>query len=174
MENMLEKLSILFHGSTKKIEVYEISLSMNLLPCDFANGFYTTPRQEEAIEWALLKEPKSIVVNEYEWNLEEAASLSIMVFDSADAQWFDFVRHSRLNGLRPTEYDVIVGPVATGNDVKLMNSKDSPEELSGLISEHEKDQRGLQVVFCSDKAVNTLSLKGDIVVSVFEEVRKYG
>jgi hypothetical protein len=82
--------------------------------------------------------------------------------------------NSRLDGFRPFEYDVIVGPVATGNDIKLMNSKDSLKELPKLIAEHENDQRGLQVVFCSDKAVSTLSLKGDIVVSVFEEVRKYG
>jgi len=161
----------LFHGSTKRIEVYEISLSLNSLPCDFANGFYTTPYQDEAIEWALLKEPRAIVVNEYEWNYEAAQKLEIMFFELADIDWFEYVRYCRTENRRKQDFDIVVGPVADMRDIELMKNQVLPtSQLSTIVEQRASFKRASQVVFCSNRAVSTLKLVRDLPVDVFSEV----
>jgi hypothetical protein len=150
----------LFHGTSKKIEVYEIRLDLNALPVDFGNGFYTTPVYEEAVAWAEFKEVPDIVINEYSWDIEDSDELAVKIFSEADKEWFYFVKYCRENGNRPDDYcdyDVIIGPVATDIDYELFLDEPSEEffenELPQII-------RFMQIVFCTRKGVSKLKLEG--------------
>jgi hypothetical protein len=162
--NSFEKV---FHGTSKRIEVYEISLSLNSLPCDFGNGFYTTPSQQEAAQWAMLKDPIQIVINEYELNFELIQDLRVKVFADPDLEWFDFIKVCRETNERPADFDIIIGPVATIFDYDLFDVDRAV--ACAKLKDSIGDKRATQVVFCTNEAIKTLKLVRDIPIAIFEE-----
>jgi hypothetical protein len=152
------KLEKLFHGGGKEIQVYEIDLTLNSLPCDFANGFYTTPFYNEAIDWANLKDPPSIVINEYSWISEKDPGLSVKLFDTANVEWFKYVRSCRSDNRRPNNCDVVIGPVALISDYELFRTslRENWDDIK-IAQELDSDlKRAYQVVFCTKRGIKTL------------------
>jgi hypothetical protein len=156
----IEELENLFHGSDRKIEVFEIDLTLNSLPCDFGNGFYTTNNYWEAVEWAENKTPISIVINEYRWDIAKIGDLKIKIFNKPDIEWFLYVNDCRNAGVRPIEFDVIIGPVAGNFDYILFNQFNNNEITKTDLIDQLKysPTRFNQIVYTTNKAVETLTL----------------
>ncbi|MDR0950977.1 MAG: DUF3990 domain-containing protein [Candidatus Ancillula sp.] len=150
----------LFHGSVVRIDVYDISLFLNDLPVDFGNGFYTTPKLEEALAWGRRKNPYEIVLNEYDLDIDAIKKLSVKVFKTTDFEWFNFVLKCRKNNLRPKEYDLIIGPVAAYPDYELMQQYDSGDIDKKDVEQELKlsPDRFTQVVFCTEVSKAALTL----------------
>ena len=102
----------LFHGSYVAVEKPDISFSRNNL--DFGKGFYTTPLEEQAVNWATRFRRKrgQSVVSAYEFD-ENALSYdtAVLTFDSYSDEWLDFIISSR-TGNTPAGFDIVVGGVA--------------------------------------------------------------
>lgn len=127
----------LYHGSTLEIARPSVAASRGNL--DFGRGFYLTSYEEQAAQWALRKsafEDKLAMVNEYEFD-DDLASLNVLRFDGADADWVDFVCDCRRGSVRYREYDLIVGGVADDKvyfavDMYLRGLWDMPTTLDAL------------------------------------------
>jgi hypothetical protein len=161
-------LQELFHGSAKEIRVFEIRLDMNLLPCDFGNGFYTTPVYLEAVDWALIKNPQVLVVNIYELNLTAFSSLNVIGYE-ASVEWYKSVQQCRATNTPPIDTDIVIAPVATAFDIEMMARELSDSEIADYL-ENSQQERDSQIVFLTTKAVEaSLTFKGADIIKRGEE-----
>jgi len=105
----------LYHGSSITVENPNLALSRENL--DFGAGFYTTLNKDQAADFArkvtIRKKQKSQFVSVYDFNIETAkTSLDILIFDSPNKLWLDFVHQNRHGKYTGKQYDLVVGPVA--------------------------------------------------------------
>jgi hypothetical protein len=109
--------SLLYHGSTVKVDRIELSLSA--AGKDFGRGFYTSAMRDQAVKFASIKAKrfnlKTGVVSVFRYI--HNPRITIKKFDKADAEWLLFVLKNR--GLpqkqtAPQEalFDIVIGPVA--------------------------------------------------------------
>lgn len=81
-------------------------------------GFYTTTNKKQAINFALKvykrRKEENPIVNIYEIYEEKAfKECTILMFDSADGSWLDFVSDNRLGKTTEKKYDFVYGPGLT-------------------------------------------------------------
>ncbi|MBQ0126424.1 MAG: DUF3990 domain-containing protein [Bacteroidales bacterium] len=120
---------------------------------DFGFGFYCTSYEQQAIKWALAKRGKHIV-NEYE--LGDVSSLNVKTFDGMSEEWLDFVAACR-KGSRH-DFDIVEGPMADDtiwNYVEDFVSGNISREAFWALARFKYPTH--QIVFCSDRALATLS-----------------
>ena len=122
-----------FHGSFTKVDKPDLSFSRKTL--DFGTGFYVTPVQEQAVDWAMrwLRRNRPAIVNRYIFHDEMLPELGARVkdFPFYDLEWLRFVADNRA-GVQQDLYDVVRGGIA--ND-KVFNTLELFFER--LISEDE-------------------------------------
>lgn len=105
---------IVYHGSTE--EVRHPLVGAGRANLDFGRGFYVTGLREQAVSWASrpVNAGRRKCLNVYDFDTGKLAGLHgrVLVFDSYDRQWLDFVVGNRNGGESWKGYDVIVGGVA--------------------------------------------------------------
>lgn len=145
---------ILFHGSNVEVSIPRIL--QNGFYKDFGYGFYCTGYETQAKRWALTKRGESIV-NRYEYTPDK--NLKVLTFTEMTDNWLDFVVDCR-RGIEH-EYDIIEGPMA---DDQIWNYVES--FIDGGISKKafwelvKFTYPTHQIVFCTEKALETLIFKG--------------
>lgn len=149
---------IVYHGSNVEVSVPRIL--QNGFYKDFGYGFYCTSYGKQAKRWAMTRRGAS-VVNQYEYIPEDV--LKTLKFSEMTDAWLDFVVDCR-RGIEH-DYDIVEGPMA---DDQIWNY------VEGFIEG--KIPRGAfwelvrfnypthQVVFCTERALETLHFKGSETV----------
>lgn len=113
----------LYHGTIYKIDKIDVSKGRDRK--DFGKGFYLAVTKSQAIGMMhkkykevarRLRNKKNVNISEYLYEaiLDEAilSKLNIKSFETADAEWLDFVLECREKGGIPHSYDIVVGPTA--------------------------------------------------------------
>ena len=123
----------LFHGSN--LEVAAPRLVEQLRGLDFGVGFYLTTSEEQANRFAdiVAKRRKDgmATVNVYDFSMGAAKEiLSIRKFESADAEWLDFVAENRLKMYDGVVYDTVIGKVANDTVMPTIQAY-----LAGFLTE---------------------------------------
>jgi hypothetical protein len=155
---------LLYHASNMVIETPTITNRHDLL--DFGVGFYTTPNEGQAQEFArkvFLRRGRKgePTVNVYEFD-EAAARQSIVFLEFAepDSTWLEFVVHNRQKGRSSDPVDIIIGPVANDDvfrTVTLFETNEIDEETA--IKRFRIKRLFEQVLFCNIKALEFLTYK---------------
>jgi hypothetical protein len=107
---------LLYHASLETVETPIIFNRYKTL--DFGTGFYTTPNENQAEEFAIkafLRRGRRGVptVNVYEYDESRAfVAFNVRTFDEPNPQWLEFVAYNRRNGRTTDGTDIIIGPVA--------------------------------------------------------------
>ena len=151
----------LFHGSNIAVEKPKILSSDRRL--DFGTGFYLTSSYEQAERWAFLTmkrrgEGKQIITS-YDFDEKAVASLKVMQFEGASAEWLKFVSNNRNIKDFKDDSDIVIGPVANDRTmpvIKLYFSGiyDEAETIKRLLPQKLKDQ----YAFKSEEALKALIL----------------
>ena len=106
---------ILYHGSNLTVSEPKLVAQNRFL--DFGYGFYTTTNKIQAIGFAdkVTKRRKEGVptVSVYEIDEQQAFErCSVLIFDTPNEEWLDFVSENRAGIYSGKQYDFIYGPVA--------------------------------------------------------------
>lgn len=158
---------LLYHGSNMVVEKPEIR--ENLRALDFGSGFYLTSSREQAEKWAKTvtkrRRKGNPVLNIYELEQDQMKKLNILLFQSADAGWLDFVVANRKEMPVKNIYDLIIGPVANDSTLPViddyMDGKYTKEqEVERLLPQNLTDQ----YAFLTQKALSYLRFKGEKVL----------
>lgn len=145
---------LVYHGSNVTVERPEIMI--NGYYKDFGYGFYCTVIKKQAKRWALTKRGNSIV-NSYFY--KENPELNLLQFEKMSDEWLDFVADCRSG--KEHNYDIVEGPMA---DDEIWDYVE--DFLSGQISREAFWELAKfkypthQIVFCTKKALQTLSFEG--------------
>lgn len=148
------KNTIIYHGSN--VEVSNPKILINGYYKDFGYGFYCTSFEKQAKRWALTRKGAS-VVNRYEYIPD--AELKTLQFSEMTDEWLDFVVDCR-RGIEH-DYDIVEGPMADDqiwNFVEgFMDGRVSREAFWELVKFNYPTH---QIVFCTQKALDTLTFEG--------------
>ncbi len=151
-----------YHGTT--LEIDELCIIRQEKGRDFGFGFYTTDLKDQAERWArrrakLLRrvgyevEP---VVNVYEYKQNDVLNTKVLRY--TDEEWLDMVLKCRGNSNYNHGYDIVIGKIANDNVGETVSFV-----LQGIMRKEDAIERlkfekiNNQVVFCSDKALKTLT-----------------
>lgn len=146
--------NIVFHGSN--VEVEKPRILQNGFYKDFGYGFYCTNIEKQAKRWAITRKGDTIV-NRYQYIPDD--DLNVLCFEQMTDEWLDFVAACR-NGIEH-EYDIVEGPMADDqiwNYVEgFISGKISRDVFWGLVKFSYPTH---QMVFCTEKALKTLTFEG--------------
>lgn len=149
---------LLFHGSN--VVVRRPQILENGYYKDFGYGFYCTNIEKQAKRWALSKR-KNHIVNKYVYM--ENLQLNIKIFREMSEEWLQFIVDCR-RGKRHN-YDIVEGAMADDTIWDYVE-----DYISGRISEAafwelvKFKYPTHQMVFCTEKALQTLSFEGSYVL----------
>lgn len=147
---------ILFHGSN--VIVNHPKILTNGFYKDFCYGFYCINIEKQAHRWALTERGNHIV-NKYHYNKSD--KLRILSFEKMTEDWLSFVVNCR-RGINHN-FDIVEGPMADDTIwdyiEDYVRGNISKAAFWELVKFHYPTH---QIVFCSDKALNTLKYEGSI------------
>lgn len=169
---------ILYHGGLEYIT--NPNLFSGNIKSDFGPGFYTTPHESQAREWAmsrLKRDGKStFAVSEYILDTRNDDTLNQVVFTQPTKEWFKLVLDGR-EGLS-NSYDLIIGPVADAGmkdvfdefysrrrEIRFLSPSQYSAEMDHLLLEsaHKliggRNRSYTQCVFITQKALQYLEFK---------------
>ena len=155
---------ILYHGSNVIVEKPMLLHQKRKL--DFGAGFYTTTNELQAIIFAgkVMKRTKSDTqyVSKYEFDLDSVSKeLSILRFQSADAEWLEFVSQNRQGTYLGKAYDVVYGPVANDDVFRTFIFYEAGAYTKEQTLEALKIKKLFnQLCFSSEKALSYLTYIG--------------
>jgi hypothetical protein len=161
---------ILYHGSN--LAVMQIDFRQCRPYRDFGTGFYMTPYLDQAKRMS--KRVARIyggqeIVSAYSFKQDEAAALNMLVFESPDTAWANFVMNNRSRSFNENEspdcnhdakYDIVIGPVAD-DDMALLFRQYAEKLITremlaqGMTFRHVNSQYS----FHTERALETLSFK---------------
>ena len=171
---MNEGLSVdkikLYHGSYLEIKQPRILTPVRAL--DFGAGFYTTSSYSQARSWAKrqirmrtitgnLKKHDQAIVTNYLLDAKNAKKeLNILIFNSPDSQWLEFVSRNRT--LQPVKnFDLIIGPVADDKTMAVVSDyirgRYSHDEAIKRLKPFKLDD---QYTFTNQKALKYVTYEG--------------
>ena len=157
---------IVYHGSNVVVSAPRLVKQNRYL--DFGFGFYTTTNKIQAIAFAekVTKRRKSgnPSVSQYEIDLEQAfAECSVLMFESANEDWLDFVFENRSGTYDGEVYDFIYGPVANDDVYATFTLFESGFYTKEQTLEALKVKKLYnQLVFTSEKALSYLNFVGKL------------
>jgi hypothetical protein len=157
------------HGSSVIVKTHELRYSVRAL--DFGKGFYTTTNEEQAVQFARKiyerkiregMESPGCFVSSYSIDYDVMQKqLSILIFNTPDEAWLDFIMANRREKYTGKQYDIIYGPVANdtvyralvGYETGLYTKKQTIEQLAvrKLFS---------QMTFATEKSLSFLHFAG--------------
>ncbi|GAB7141190.1 hypothetical protein RsTz2092_11550 [Deferribacterales bacterium RsTz2092] len=162
-------MNFVYHGSSVIVEKPELRFSVRTL--DFGHGFYTTTNEEQARAFAVSVQKRAVragAVNagrfvsiyeiDYELMLKE---LNLLLFETPNDEWLDFVVANRRNIYAGKKYDIIRGPVA--NDtvyrtiIAYMNNIYTKQQAIELLKVRELYD---QIALATEKAISFLRFTG--------------
>jgi hypothetical protein len=163
----------LYHGSNHIVCKPEIIVQNRTL--DFGYGFYTTENEGQALVFSqkVTKRRGGIsTVNVYSPDESIFKECTLLLFDSPDENWLNFVCKNRDGSYVGKEYDVIKGPVANDDVYRtvtlymtgILTKKDT---LSSLKVKKLYNQ----VIFTTEKALSFLHFEKSYKVSDTEEAQ---
>lgn len=136
---------------------------------DFGPGFYLTSSENQAVKWA-----KNVTKRRAEgeamlsvFSVDDCfrVNLRVLEFESANAEWLEYVVQNRRGVVVPNDYDVVIGPVANDNTLPVIDNY-----MDGIYTIEEAVKRLLpqnltdQFAFKTEEALSVLSfLKGGAV-----------
>lgn len=145
---------ILYHGSFTEIPSPDLAHSRDNV--DFGRGFYTTPIYEQAEKWCgrFKRRGRRGVISRYRFDESAYTELNVLVFESYNEEWLDFILRCRA-GQDDTGYDIVIGGVANDrvfNTVELyfQNLIDKAEAIGRLRWE----KPNLQICFRTSAALD--------------------
>lgn len=145
---------LIFHGSNVEVSIPRIL--QNGFYKDFGYGFYCTEIEKQAIRWAITKRGASIVSK---YSFVRNDNLNALSFPAMSDSWLDFVAECRTG--KEHTFDIVEGPMA---DDQIWNYVE--DFLDGQISrtafwELAKFTHPThQIVFCTEKSLETLHFEG--------------
>lgn len=153
---------LLYHGSNVKVCKPKIIKSKRLL--DFGIGFYLTSDFDQAKKWAERTTNRRNEglpqVSVFQLDESKINSLKLLVFESADIDWLNYVSKNRTDEYFSDTFDIVIGPVANDQAFRTVNnylkgyfSQEIALEL--LLPQKLKDQ----YAFKSKKALSHLKFK---------------
>ncbi len=148
------KENIVYHGSNVEVSVPRIL--QNGFYKDFGYGFYCTIYEKQAKRWAMTRKGNS-VVNKYKYVPD--CDLKILKYDEMTDEWLDFVADCR-RGIEH-DFDIVEGPMADDqiwNYVEGFIEGRIPREAFWSLVKFNYPTH--QIVFCTEKALKTLSFEG--------------
>jgi len=123
---------LLYHGSNVEVKEPKIIVSNRTL--DFGAGFYTTSSEAQAMKWAkqqaLRRGGGTPTVSVFELDEDKLGELSVLRFDTADADWLNYVTANRKGTYTGKKFDMVIGPVANDNTMPVIN-----DYMAGTINE---------------------------------------
>ena len=132
---------------------------------DFGPGFYLTSSKSQAEKWAkivkLRRKSNSAILNTYEFIDSKINKLHVLKFDTADAEWLEFVCSNRECGGAYENYDLVIGPVANDSTLPVID-----DYMDGVYSAEEAVKRLLpqnltdQYSFLTEEALSLLTFVG--------------
>ena len=150
---------LLYHGSY--IEIKEPKIVTSDIGRDFGFAFYLTPIKEQAERWAKkkakLNKTNCGVVSVFDWN-ENVDSLYYKNLNNRDEEWLDLIIKCRSDLNYQHGYDIVEGKIAddtVGETVLFV--------INGVMRKEDALKRlkyqkiNLQIAFCTEKALNTLT-----------------
>lgn len=153
----------LYHGSNCDID--NINLTKGSRFKDFGQGFYVTPDMETAKRMAEKKTrfyggEETIIEYELDESAFNAPNLKVLIFsERATAEWITFIstNRDRHNPAKPTEYDIIKGPIADDGVAlqlgKLQAHANQAETIALDLQDKYLDQ---QICFRTEQSLNYL------------------
>lgn len=128
----------LYHGSNVIVEKPRFINGQRAL--DFGAGFYLTSSQKQATKWAKIvtrRKGKGIpTVNVYELDKESLVGLNILIFETANGDWLDYVVKNRRSNNSTDDYDMVIGPVANDNTLPVIDNY-----MAGVYTKEEAIKR---------------------------------
>lgn len=161
----------LFHGSLTDVTKPCIMPRENGRTTDFGLGFYTTTDYSQAERWVKIRkgtnQEKKGFISEFAApdDLLQKNDLKILVFNTADSGWLDFVIENRKNKNFSHDYDIVYGPVANDRvyttinlyEGDLINKEQTIAQLKTFILVN-------QILFHTEKALLYLHYTRSILV----------
>lgn len=152
------KMKELKHGSIEIVKSPDLAHSRKYL--DFGKGFYTTTNGEMAKRWATIKMEREYsnegYVNFYE-NKEFPPEFKVKHFTSMDEEWLDFIINNRNDLAFHHDYDVVIGPTADLDVVKIIQDYEQGiENKKQTLDKLKTKQVGTQISFHTERAVKHL------------------
>lgn len=154
---------LLYHGSD--VVVKHPVLLPERRALDFGPGFYLTSSKSQAEKWAkivkLRRKSSSAVLNTYEFIDSEIGKLNVLKFESANAEWLEFVCSNRRRGGAYENYDLVIGPVANDSTLPVID-----DYMDGVYTAEEAVKRLLpqnltdQYSFLTEEALSFLAFTG--------------
>jgi hypothetical protein len=152
----------LFHGSITAVT--EPLIINRFKTLDFGTGFYTTPNEQQAQEFAVKAYQRrksegipTVSVFSFEEQLARQ-ELRILHFDEPNTEWLHFVVHNRRFGRTDDNYDLIIGPVANDDvftTIALFEAGQLDEESA--IKRFKIKKLFSQYLFCNNRALAFLA-----------------
>jgi len=162
----------LYHGSYIKIDVIDPTKAKPYK--DFGRAFYLTKIHEQAKAWAdrLGREYGTEgVVSEFEFDeyAYEDESLKILIFESYDERWLDFIVLNRSNRKQMHDYDIVEGPIADdkvqNRIIDYLNGEITKTDFLEELKWHEETH---QIGFCTIASLQFLKqMDNSKIVSKF-------
>ena len=126
---------LLYHSSGCSVIIPDIIHSRDFL--DFGKGFYLTTLYDQAVKYAqrFIRQRKNAWLNSYDFcfNPDE---WKILVFDSYDSAWLDFISKCRA-GEDDTDYDLVIGGIANDKVIQTLDryfeGEISADEALGIL-----------------------------------------
>ncbi len=143
----------IYHGSNVSVEIPKI-LTDGFYK-DFGYGFYCTEIEKQAQRWALSKK-NTHIVNVYNYTSEH--ELKIKKFDTMTEEWLDFIVNCRKGFTH--DYDIVEGPMADDTIWDYIE-----DFVDGVITREAFWELVRfrypthQLVFCTDKALSTITFE---------------
>jgi hypothetical protein len=159
----------LYHGSNEQVIFPDVTIGRS--PLDFGRGFYVTTSLEQAKNWAARKAARSgigvPIINIYESpdDFINSKELLIKQFFEPSAEWLDFVVVNRNEEYRGKKYDIVCGPVADDNVIRVirmyMNETYDKEEA---IKRFKTEKLDNQILFATEKSLGFISfMKAEVL-----------
>ena len=152
---------ICYHGSDTIVDAPVIFDSKR--PLDFGDGFYVTTSEEQARAWARRVALRNMTeyrcVNKYEFDIEKARKeLVVVVFESADEKWLDFVCANRSGKDIGYQYDIVIGPVADDKVYRVVVEYENGDiDRKTALEKMQADKLNDQILFHTAAALKYLS-----------------
>lgn len=110
---------ILYHSSSVEVRTPDTLHSRDDI--DFGRGFYLTSLYEQAVSYAqrFLRRKKEAWLNAYELEYNPS-EWKILVFDSYDGDWLDFISKCR-SGNDDTDFDIVIGGIANDKVIQTLD-----------------------------------------------------
>lgn len=153
---------LLYHGSNIVVDKPVVVQGQRAL--DFGKGFYLTSSKEQALRWSRAvtrrRNNGTPSVSIYEVDESSLNSLNVLRFESANAEWLEYVVRNRRGDSFTDDYDVVIGPVANDSTFPVID-----DYMAGVYTAEEAVRRLLpqnltdHYTLKSTEAVNLLKFK---------------